>query len=111
MEAGWIDRPCTGKRWPWEACCYNAAVFRKSVFVMIALAAPSISFGQENKPAPQKPEVKVHMLNVCTPSPDEQREIASALSQVPRKPSFSEDFEVDRGRSVLDQRANPLSIA
>jgi len=110
MEAGWIDRPRTGKLWPCKTCCYNAAVFSKSVFFMVAFVVPPILFGQENKPAPQKPEVKVHMLNVCTPSPEEQREIASALSQAPRKPSFSEDFEVDRGRSVLDQRANPLSV-
>lgn len=93
-----------------KACCYNAAVFSKFFLFMIVLLTPMVFFGQENKPAPQKPEVRVHMLNVCTPSADEQREIAAALSQVPRKPSFSEDFEVDRGRSVLDQRANPLSV-
>ena len=92
-----------------KACCYNAAVFSKIFFFTITLVTAMVSVAQENKPASQKPEVKVHMLNVCTPSPDEQREIASALSQVPRKPWFSEDFEVDRGRSVLDQSANPLS--
>jgi hypothetical protein len=51
------------------------------------------------------------MLNVCTPSADEQQEIASALSHIPQRPSFSEDFEVDRGRSVLDQTASPLALA
>jgi hypothetical protein len=48
------------------------------------------------------------MLNVCAPSPDEQQEIATALSRIPAKPSFSPDFEVDRGRSVLDASTNPL---
>ena len=53
----------------------------------------------------------MNVLNVCTPSPDEQKEIASALAGVPKKPSFSADFEVDRGRSVLDPTANPLAVA
>ena len=43
------------------------------------------------------------MLNVCSPSPEEQQEIASALARIPKQPLFSPDFEVDRGRSTLDQ--------
>ena len=58
--------------------------------------------------APQTPPVKVNVLNVCTPSPDEQQEIAAALSAIPKHPAFSADFEVDRGRSVLDPSSNPL---
>lgn len=57
---------------------------------------------------PAKPEVKVNVLNVCTPSPDEQKEIASALARVPKQPLFSADFEVDRGRSSLDESPNFL---
>ncbi len=41
------------------------------------------------------------MLNVCTPSEDEQKEIASALAKIPKQPLFSTDFEVSRGRSTL----------
>ena len=41
------------------------------------------------------------MLNVCTPSAEEQKEIASALARVPRQPLFGSDFEVSRGRSTL----------
>lgn len=41
------------------------------------------------------------MLNVCTPSADEQKEIASALGKIPKQPLFSADFEVSRGRSTL----------
>ena len=59
-------------------------------------------------PNSQQPQVKVNVLNVCTPSPEEQKEISSALAGIPRKASFSADFEVDRGRSVLDQGANLL---
>ena len=49
----------------------------------------------------QQPQVKVNMLNVCTPSEEEQKEIASALAKIPKQPLFSSDFEVSRGRSTL----------
>lgn len=49
------------------------------------------------------------MLNVCSPSTEEQQEIAAALARIQKRPLFSEDFEVDRGRSVLDPNANPLT--
>ena len=49
----------------------------------------------------QQPPVKVNVLNVCTPSEEEQKEIASALARVPKQPMFSQDFEVARGRSSL----------
>ena len=53
----------------------------------------------------QQPEVKVNVLNVCTPSADEQKELTSALAKVPAKPTFATDFEVSRGRSTLDPNA------
>jgi hypothetical protein len=46
------------------------------------------------------PQVHVTMLNVCAPSPEEQKEIASALARIPLKPKWGADFEVDRGRST-----------
>ena len=49
----------------------------------------------------QQPPVKVNVINVCTPSEEEQKEIASALGRVPKQPMFSQDFEVARGRSSL----------
>ncbi|HEY1679759.1 MAG TPA: hypothetical protein VGG04_18735 [Candidatus Sulfotelmatobacter sp.] len=52
-------------------------------------------------PASQQPQVKVNMLNVCTPSAEEQKEIASALARIPKEPLFGNDFEVSRGRSTL----------
>jgi hypothetical protein len=89
--------------------CYNSAVFRK---ILVLMAAVSVCVAQESSPPPgQQPQVKVHMLNVCTPSADEQQEIASALAHIPKRPSFSMDFEVDRGRSLLDQNASPLAVA
>jgi len=49
----------------------------------------------------QQPQVKVNMLNVCSPSAEEQKEIAAALARIPKQPLFSADFEVSRGRSTL----------
>ena len=48
------------------------------------------------------------MINVCSPSSEEQQEIASALSRVPKQPLFSDDFEVDRGRTQLAESPNFL---
>lgn len=52
-------------------------------------------------PLSNEPQVKVNMLNVCSPSAEEQKEIASALARVPKQPLFGTDFEVSRGRSTL----------
>jgi hypothetical protein len=84
-------------------------VFRKILLVVALTAGGFLCLAQEA--GTPKPQVKVHMLNVCAPSPDEQLEIAAALARVPSKPSFSPDFEVDRGRSVLDASTNPLMAA
>ena len=84
-------------------------MFHKILALATGLAC-AVVHAQENAPPPQ-PQVKVHMLNVCSPSAQEQQEISSALSSIPRHPSFSPDFELDRGRSVLDQRANLLAAA
>jgi hypothetical protein len=55
------------------------------------------------QPAQPQPKVKVNVLNVCSPSPEEQKEMASALERIPKGPLFSLDFEVDRGRSSLEE--------
>jgi len=56
---------------------------------------------QQPPDASQQPQVKVNMLNVCTPSVEEQKEIAAALARVPKQPLFGSDFEISRGRSTL----------
>src|SRR3954453_16979894 len=61
------------------------------------------------EPNPPKPQVKVNVLNVCSPSAAEQQEISTALARIPKRPSFSPDFEVDRGRLELDPNANPIT--
>jgi hypothetical protein len=66
-----------------------------------------VSAQQPAQPSSQ-PQVKVHVLNVCSPSPQDQKEIAAALDKVPREPLFGLDFEVDRGRSILETPAGLL---
>ena len=63
--------------------------------------APLIAAQEPPATPPATPQVKVNMLNVCTPSADEQKEIAAALARIPKQPLFSADFEVTRGRSTL----------
>lgn len=63
-----------------------------------ALAAAACA---QQTPA-QQPQVKVNVLNVCSPSTDEQKELVSALAKAPGKPAFSKDYEVSRGHSTLD---------
>lgn len=76
--------------------------FTFSLGLFVALFALPVG-GQQpaDAPASQQPQVKVNMLNVCTPSAEEQKEIASALARVPKQPLFGTDFEVSRGRSTL----------
>jgi hypothetical protein len=70
-------------------------LFRKILIAALALTAIPLSG--------QQPEVKVNVLNVCSPSLDEQKELTASLAKVPSKLNFSTDFEVARGRSTLDQ--------
>lgn len=66
------------------------------------LASPALAQQQPtDAPPSQQPQVKVNMLNVCTPSAEEQKEIAAALARIPKQPLFGSDFEVSRGRSTL----------
>ena len=51
---------------------------------------------------PQQPQVKVNVLNVCSPSVEDQKELSAALAKVPAKPAFGKDYEVARGHSTLD---------
>ena len=80
------------------------------IFVVSVLALPSLfAFAQQAQPG--SPPVKVNVLNVCSPTGDEQKEIASALSKVPKQPQFVPDFEIARGRSSLSDKAALLQAA
>jgi hypothetical protein len=82
-------------------------VLQKLILVLTLFAAtlPAMSQQAPGSPAPQ-PQVKVNLLNVCTPSAEEQKEIASALARIPKQPLFSDDFEVSHGRSTLTEAPN-----
>jgi hypothetical protein len=68
--------------------------------ILLALAAACAA--QQSPSRSQEPPVKVNVLNVCTPSDEEQKEMATALAQVSRQPKFGSDFEVSRGHSTLE---------
>jgi hypothetical protein len=74
---------------------------------LIALSVPVRAQQSPTAPSTQ-PQVKVNMLNVCTPSADDQKEIAAALARIPKQPLFASDFEVSRGRSTLSDMPNFL---
>jgi len=79
-------------------------VLRLRLAILIASAA--FAHGQQEQA--NQPKVKVNVINVCTPAQQEKQEIASALARVPKEPLFRADFEVDRGRTTLEQSPNFL---
>jgi hypothetical protein len=54
----------------------------------------------------QQPPVKVNVINVCSPSAEDQKELSAALAKAPGKPVFGPDYEISRGHSTLDQDAS-----
>jgi hypothetical protein len=77
-------------------------------FLAAALAQGIAAQEPPANPPSTQPQVKVNMLNVCTPSAAEQKEIAAALERIPKEPLFGADFEVSRGRSTLSDMPNLL---
>jgi hypothetical protein len=76
----------------------------------IFLALPAVS-QQATEPNSTQPQVKVNVLNVCTPSAEEQKEIAAALARIPKQPLFGSDFEISHGVSTLTDAPNFLQPA
>jgi hypothetical protein len=87
--------------------CYNAAVIPKFIMAFLAFGLGIPALAQQSA----QPKVKVNMINACTPSAEEQKEIAAALAKVPKQPEFAVDFEVDRGRTTLEDNSNLLNPA
>src|ERR1700674_1813136 len=77
---------------------------------MLACAWQGLAQEPAGNPPSTQPQVKVNMLNVCSSSADEQKEIASALSRIPKQPLFDNDFEVTRGRSTLTDMPTMLEV-
>lgn len=74
------------------------------------VALPAVS-QQAPESSATTPQVKVNVLNVCTPSAEEQKEIAGALARIPRQPLFADDFEISHGLSTLSEGPNFLQPA
>ncbi|HWC17006.1 MAG TPA: hypothetical protein VG498_08315 [Terriglobales bacterium] len=66
-------------------------------FVALGQSTPNAAKNTE-----QNPPVKVNVLNVCTPSVNEQQELSQALAIVPKSPAFDSDYEVSRGVSTIE---------
>jgi hypothetical protein len=77
------------------------------LLAVLPLALPSVC-QQAAEPSSGQPQVKVNLLNVCTPSAEEQKEIAAALARVPKQPLFAADFEISHGLSTLTDAPNFL---
>ncbi len=69
-------------------------MFPRKILIAVLLLAAALSA--------QQPQVKVNVLNVCSPSAEDQKALSSALAQLPAKPVFTSDYEISRGRSTLD---------
>ncbi|HXJ88555.1 MAG TPA: hypothetical protein VMS18_17170 [Candidatus Binatia bacterium] len=78
-------------------------VFLLSISLSILCGGQILAQQAEAGQQESQPQVKVNMLNVCTPSTEEQKELAAALAKVPKQPLFDTDFEVTRGRSTLSE--------
>ena len=59
----------------------------------------------------KNPPVRVNILNVCTPSQSDQKELSAALNRIPLRPHWAGDFEVSRGRTTLPADAKPSGVA
>ena len=81
----------------------------KTIFILAGvLYALSVSAQQASEPSSAEPKVKVNVLNVCTPSGEEQKQIDAALGRIPKQPPFGPDFEVSHGLSTLTAAPNFL---
>lgn len=81
----------------------------KPVFLLAGLLFSLPVSAQQSPETPStQPQVKVNVLNVCTPSAEEQKEIAAALARIPKQPLFSPDFEISHGLSTLTDAPNFL---
>lgn len=73
-------------------------LLRSTLLVLLSLAAPAQQTPPPAAP-PGQPPVRVNVINVCTPSPEEQKDVAAALGRISATPRFAADFEVARGRT------------
>jgi hypothetical protein len=76
------------------------SVLKHAMRMAILLAGAACA--QQAQPSPaQKPQVKINVINVCTPGKEDQEILSSALAAVPARLAFSTDFEISRGHTTL----------
>lgn len=84
-----------------EAASFTIARLKRTLQIAVAIGLAAGALAQNEKPAPQAtPPVQVNVINVCTPHPDEQKDMTAVLAKIPMRPAFAPDFEVTRGRST-----------
>lgn len=79
----------------------------KSAFILIFLLGVASGQQAEKKSDQQQdqPKMKVNVINVCTPSAEDQAEIKSAFARVSGRPVFAHDFEVSRGQTTMQNQS------
>jgi hypothetical protein len=83
-------------------------ILKSSLILASLLLTLPVASQQAPEPTVNQPQVKVNVLNVCTPSAEEQKEIATALARIPKQPLFGSDFEISHGISTLTDSPNFL---
>jgi len=63
---------------------------------------PVCAKAQTAPPSPP-PQMRLNVVNVCTPNEAEKKELENALARVPARPIFTSDFEIARGRTTDKQ--------
>lgn len=83
--------------------CYNPSVLQRVLIIAFLLAGAAYAQQATPSPAqtPAEPQVKINVMNVCTPPKEDQELLNRALAVVPAKPSFTADFEISRGHIML----------
>lgn len=74
-------------------------MLRLTIFLPLLAA---LALAQQPPKPPQAPPVRVNILNVCTPTDAEQKELAATLARIPQRFSFAPDYEVSRGHTTAD---------
>jgi hypothetical protein len=85
---------------------YNQHVLKPITVILICAVgafAQDATKAETPKQEEKKTEVRINMLNVCTPSEAEQQEIKAALDRIPKRAVFTPDFEVSRGRATMEE--------
>jgi hypothetical protein len=79
-------------------------VFKPALTIAVCLLGGAIAQQQSTKTdstQQKQPPMKVNVLNVCTPSSDEQAVLKDALTKARAATPLASDFEIARGRATL----------